>query len=261
MTINTEYPPAAFTPQPGAANTSSRVRAQALADVRSTLRNGEQLLLTLVIPLGLLVALTWFDFGGTAGNSSIETVAPGVIALAVMSTAFTSLAIATGFDRRSGALRLLGTTPLSRGNLLLARALSVAVIEIIQIALILATAAALGWRPEGSPLPAVVLVILGTAAFAAWAFVLAGALRAEATLAVANGIYLVLMLAGGVVIPASSLPSGWATVVNLLPSGALASGLRDVFDPGATMPWAAAAVLVVWAGVGFVVASRTFRWD
>ena len=261
MTISNAYPAGTFTGQPAAAPATARIRAQALADTVGTLRNGEQLLLTLVIPLGLLVALTWFDFGGTAGASSIDTVAPGVIALAVMSTSFASLAIATGFDRRSGALRLLGTTPLTRGNLVFARGLSVAAIEVIQLVLIVATAAALGWRPGGGLLCALVLIVLGTAAFATWAFVLAGTLRAEATLAVANGIYLVLMLAGGVVIPASSLPSGWATVVTYLPSGALAGGLRDVLTTSGTAPWTACAVLAVWAVGGFLVAARTFRWD
>ena len=261
MKINGDYPLASFTPQPGASTPISRVRAQGIADVMGTLRNGEQLLLTLVIPLGLLVALTWFDFGGTGTTSSIDAVAPGVIALAVMSTAFTSLAIATGFDRRAGALRLLGTTPLTRIQLLIARGVSVAVIEAIQIVLIVATAAALGWRPGSGLLWALVLVALGTAAFATWAFVLAGALRAEATLVVANGIYLVLMLAGGVVVPASSLPSGWATVVTYLPSGALAEGLRAALNEPSTAPWAACVVLTVWAVGGFLVAARTFRWD
>ena len=148
------------------------VRAQALADVRATLRNGEQLLLTLVIPLLLLVGLTLFDAvpdtALTAGQSAINVVAPSIIALAVMSTAFTSLAISTGFDRRSGALRLLATTPLTRGQLVLARTIAVLLIEVLQIILIAAVALALGWRPSGEPVAAVLLVLVGTLAFATW---------------------------------------------------------------------------------------------
>lgn len=262
MTIQREYPAGTWAPAPGAASQARRIRAQALADVRTTLRNGEQLLLTLVIPLLLLVGLTLFDAVPTdPGQSAIDVVAPSIIALAVMSTAFTSLAIATGFDRRSGALKLLGTTPLTRGQLVVARALSVLVIEVAQIVLIAIVAGFLGWRPSGNPLAALILVILGTLAFAAWGVTLAGLLRAEATLAVANGIYLLLMLGGGVVIPQSSYPPALGVVVSLLPSGALAGGLREAMSLGGGWPLAAMAVLIVWSAVGYATAARTFRWE
>lgn len=267
MTIERNYDPGVWTADPGAAGPRQRIMAQGLADVRGTLRNGEQLLLTLVIPLALLVGLTLFDVVPTAaGQSTINVVAPSVIALAVMSTAFTSLAIATGFDRRSGALKLLGTTPLTRSELVSARALSVVLIEVVQLVLITAVALLLGWSPAGSAIAALALVVLGTAAFAAWGVALAGLLRAEATLAVANGIYLILLLAGGVVVPQSVYPAPLAAVVSLLPSGALAGGLRQALEstavnPGVSWPVAAMAVLAVWAVVGYVVAARTFKWE
>ncbi|MCB0916081.1 MAG: ABC transporter permease [Actinobacteria bacterium] len=262
MTIQRDYPADSWTARPGASNRIARIAAQAQADVRSTLRNGEQLLLTLVIPLALLVGLTLFDVAPTAtGESTIDVVAPSIIALAVMSTAFTSLAIATGFDRRSGALKLLGTTPLTRVELVSARALGVLVIEAIQVVLIIGVSVALGWTPAGNPLAALLLVVLGTVAFAACGVALAGVLRAEATLAVANGIYLLLLLGGGVVIPQSSFPAPMAAIVSLLPSGALAGGLREALGAAGGWPWLAAVVLIVWAGAGFAVAARTFRWD
>lgn len=262
MTISRSYADGTWAPAAAPATARQRVAAQAAADVRATLRNGEQLLLTLVIPLALLVGLTLFDVVPTAaGQSNIDVVAPSVIALAVMSTAFTSLAIATGFDRRSGALKLLGTTPLTRVELVTARALSVVVIELVQLLLIAAVAVALGWRPSGSPIAAVVLVVLGTAAFATWGVALAGLLRAEATLAVANGIYLILLLAGGVVVPQSVYPAPLAAVVSLLPSGALAGGLRSALEVGGGWPVAAMAVLTAWAVAGYLVAARTFRWE
>lgn len=262
MTIQRNYPPGTWTPEPAAAGRWRRIWAQAASDFRSTLRNGEQLLLTMVIPLLLLVGLTLFDVvSADEGETTIDVVAPSIVALAVMSTAFTSLAIATGFDRRSGALKLLGTTPLTRGELVSARALSVLGIELVQIVLIVLVSLILGWRPSGNPVAALLLVLLGTVAFATWGVALAGVLRAEATLAVANGIYLLLLLAGGVAIPQSSYPPAMGAVVSLLPSGALAGGLREALATGAGWPWAAMAVLVVWAVAGYALVTRTFRWD
>ena len=263
--IARDYAEGTWRPSPGAAPAAARVRAQALADVRATLRNGEQLLLTLVIPLLLLVGLTLFDAvpdtALTAGQSAINVVAPSIIALAVMSTAFTSLAISTGFDRRSGALRLLATTPLTRGQLVLARTIAVLLIEVLQIILIAAVALALGWRPSGEPVAAVLLVLVGTLAFATWGVALAGLLRAEATLAAANAIYLVLLLAGGVAIPQSAYPAPLAAIVSLLPSGALAGGLRQALTSGGGWPLAAVAVLAGWAVAGYLLAARTFKWE
>jgi ABC-2 type transport system permease protein len=262
MTIQREYPAGTFVPQPAAAARGRRIAAQAASDFRSTLRNGEQLLLTLAIPLVLLVGLTLFDVVAVdPGQDAIEVVAPSIIALAVMSTAFTSLAIATGFDRRSGALKLLGTTPLTRGELVSARALSVLAIEVLQIVLIAIVSLVLGWSPSGNLLAALLLVIVGTVAFASWGVALAGVLRAEATLAVANGIYLLLLLGGGVVIPQSSYPPVLGVMVSLLPSGALAGGLREALSAGGGWPWAAMAVLTAWAAAGYLTAARTFRWD
>lgn len=261
MTVAREYAVGSLTPDAGASAPAARVRAQLRHDVAATLRNGEQLLLTMIIPLVLLVALSLFDVLGSGG---VAEATPSIVALAVMSTAFTSLAIGTGFDRRSGALKLLGTTPLTRGELVTARVLSVLVIEVVQVAAIVVVALLLGWRPDVSPavaLPAtVLLVVLGTAAFGTWAVVMAGALRAEATLAAANGVYLLLMLGGGVVVPQESLPGPWAAFVSLLPSGALAQGLRDVLLAGTGIPWRACLVLLVWAVAGFAIARRTFRW-
>ncbi len=260
MSIRTDYPDGTWEPSPGAAPAVRRITTQARFDLLSTLRNGEQLLLTLVIPLVLLVALTLFDFGG-GDAASIDVVTPSIIALAVMSTAFASLAISTGFDRRSGALRLLGTTPLTRGDLILARTISVLAIEALQIVLICAVALLLGWQAKGPTWAALVLVLLGTAAFAAAGVALAGVLRAEATLAVANGIYLLLMLGGGVVVPLSSLPGAWATIAAMLPSGALAEGLRTILLDGALPPWWCVVVLLAWAVGAGAMAARTFRWD
>jgi ABC-2 type transport system permease protein len=235
--------------------------AQTRAEIRMTLRNGEQLLLTLVIPVVVLVGLSRLPADVVGHDPAIDAVAPGVLALAVMSTAFTGQAIATGFERRYGVLRLLGSTPLGRGGLLVAKTLAVLVVEAVQVALLAAVALVLGWTPAGSWAAAIALLVLGTAAFSALGLLLAGTLRAEATLAVANGLYLLLLAAGGVVIPADRLPGPLANVVPLLPSAALGQGLRDVLLHGLGFPVGAAVVLLAWAGVAGAVTARTFRWS
>lgn len=250
-----------FSPAAGATTPAAQVRAQAGYEFRLVMRNGEQLLLTLIIPLFLLVGLTYMPFIKSGDVPRVTLVVPGVIALAIMSTAFTAQAISVGFDRRYGVLKLLGVTPLSRLRLLLAKTCAILAIEAIQLALILGVATALGWRPSGNPIAALVLVVLGTASFSALSFALAGVLRAEATLAAANAIYLLLLLAGGTVIPRDQMPSWLGDFGQLLPSGALGNGLRDVMAGGGGIPVGSALVLVVWGALGAVIAHRTFRWE
>jgi ABC-2 type transport system permease protein len=253
--------PGGLAPRPGSAPRVRVLAAQTRAEIRMTLRNGEQLLLTLVIPLLLLVGLSKLPADVVQHSPAVDAVAPGIIALAVISTAFTGQAIATGFERRYGVLKLLGATPLGRSGLLVAKTLGVLVVEVVQIALITAVALALGWHPVGNPAYAVLLVLLGTAAFSSLGLLLAGTLRAEATLAVANGLYLLLLAVGGVVIPADRLPAALEPLVALLPSAALGQGLRDVLLDGQGLPVHSVVVLVVWAAVGSVLTARTFRWS
>jgi ABC-2 type transport system permease protein len=241
------------------------IAAQAMLETRTLLRNGEQLLLTLIIPLLLLAAFSLeplVNFG--ADMSRADFLAPGIIALAVMSTAFTSQAIATGFERRYGVLKRLGATPLSRTGLIAAKTATVIAVELLQGILILALALALGWRPRASPAAIVVvplLILLGTAAFSGLALLMAGTLRAEATLAAANLVYIVLLGVGGVVFPLTKFPAAARPVLELLPTGALSTGLRDVLQHGAIFPAASAVTLTVWAAVAITVAARTFRWE
>jgi ABC-2 type transport system permease protein len=252
-------------PAPGAAPLPRMITAQASLETRTLLRNGEQLLLTLIIPLLLLVAFglePLVSFG--TGLSRADFLTPGIIALAVMSTAFTSQAIATGFERRYGVLKRLGATPLSRGGLIAAKTLTVVTVELLQGALILAVAVGIGWRPAAS-LAAIVtaplLILLGTAAFSGLALLMAGTLRAEATLAAANLVYILLLGVGGVVFPLTKFPAGARPVLELLPTGALSTGLRDVLQHGVVFPAGNMATLLVWAVAAITVATRTFRWD
>jgi ABC-2 type transport system permease protein len=252
---------ATFAPAPGAAPLTRMVAAQAGLEIRMVLRNGEQLLLTIVIPTLLLAVFSGVDVVDLGGGSRVDFLAPGVLALAVLSTAFTSLAIGTGFERRYGALKLLGATPLPRGGLLAAKALAVLGIEAIQITLLCAVGLALGWSPHGSALSVLVLVLAGTAAFAALALLMAGALRAEATLAAANLVFLLMLVAGGIAVPLDRFPSGVARALEWLPAGALSSGLREVLRDGSGLPLGHLAVLVGWAVVAGVAAALTFSWE
>jgi ABC-2 type transport system permease protein len=239
------------------------VLAQAAFEMRAILRNGEQLLITLVLPVLLLVGLTRTSVVelGTSAGTRVDAVTPGVLALAVMSTAFTSQAIATAFDRRNGVLRLLATTPLGRGGLLAGKVLGVLAVEVVQVVVLGAVALGLGWRPEAAGIGAALLaVLLGTAAFTALALLVAGTLRAEAVLAIANLVLVLLAVGGGIVVPADQLPGPLAAVAGALPSGALGDSLRSALHDG---DLAAGPLLVLagWtAGLG-ALAARLFRWS
>lgn len=257
----TARPDCPLAPAPGAAPLPRMVLAQAAFELRALLRNGEQLLLTLVIPVGLLVLFSTTALLDLGPGRRVDFLTPGIVALAVMSTAFTGQAIATGFERRYGVLKLLGATPLPRVGLLLAKTLAVVTVEVIQVAVIAGTALALGWRPHGDPFSVIALIVLGTAAFSGLGLLLAGTLRAEATLAAANLIYLALLLLGGVVFPVAAFPEQVRPILDLLPITALAGGLRAVLQGGSGPPLGDLAVLAAWAAAAIALAGRWFRWE
>jgi len=245
-----------------AAPVRRRVLAQTAFEARAILRNGEQLLVTVIVPVIVLIGLTKATGVSidTDGASRIDFFTPGVLALAVMTSSFTSQAIASAFDRRNGVLRLLSTTPLGRGGLLAGKILGVLVVEVVQIAVIATTALLLGWHPDPAGLLlALVAVVLGTAAFTSLALLVAGTLRAEAVLAVANLLLLVLAVAGGVIVPADRLPGPMAHIALLLPSGALGDALRETLMHGALPAWSVVVLLAWTAALGWG-AGRLFRW-
>jgi ABC-2 type transport system permease protein len=261
LTLETRDWPA---PAPGAAPLPRMIGAQAGLELRTLLRNGEQLVLTLIIPVLLLAAFSKEDLVSYPGQSRIDFLAPGILALAVMSTAFTSQAIATGFERRYGVLKRLGATPLSRRGLIAAKTLSVLVVEVLQAILIIVVALAIGWHPRGGVAAAawaVLLMVAATAAFSGLALLMAGTLRAEATLAAANLVYLIMLGIGAVVFPLTKFPAGSRHVLLLLPADALSDGLRSVLQNGSGLPGKDLLVLLVWAAAGIALAVRTFRWE
>lgn len=253
--------PLDLSPAGGAAPRRWQLAAQTDMELRLMLRNGEQLLLTIVIPTVLLVLFASAPIVDLP-KPRIDFLMPGVIALAVMSTAFTGQAIGTGFERRYGVLRRLGTTPLTRGTLLTAKTLSVLCVEVLQIALLAVVGLAYGWSPHGPVQDEIWLVLLGTAAFSALGLLMAGTLRAEATLAAANLIYLVMLVLGGVAFPLTDFSPAVRHVLELLPISALSDGLRVALEAGAgDVPLHDLLTLLVWAGVAGTAANRWFRWE
>ncbi|MDI6908249.1 ABC transporter permease [Nocardioides sp.] len=261
MSPATGGPSGTFAPRPGAAPLHRQVLAQAAMESRLMLRNGEQLLLAVVIPVIVLI-------GGVAGaervgmdlaHPPVDVFAPGVLALAVMSTAFTSLAIATGFERRYGVIKRLGSSPLPRSGLLAGKIGGLLLIEALQVLVIALVALVLGWDPAPGVLGALLGVVLGTAAFASLGLFISGVLRAEATLAAANLVYLLLLAGGAVVLPVSAYGS-FGEVVRWLPSGALGGAMREALIDGTTA-WADLAVLLAWAVLGTALTARTFKWE
>ncbi|MFQ6172525.1 ABC transporter permease [Oryzobacter sp. R7] len=237
-----------------------RVLSRAAFETRTLLANGEQLLVSLVLPALALAGLAVTDVPDLGPGPRPDLATAGVLALAVVSTAFTGQAIATGFDRRAGVLRQLGSTPLGRDGLLAGKALAVLSVLAVQVVVLGGLGLALGARPPvAGILPALVSLVLGSAAFVALALLLAGTLRAEAVLAVANLLWVVL-LGLGTLVPTDRLPAGLGGVAALLPSGALGDALRaSVVDAG--WPWAAWGVLTAWSLVAGAAAVRWFRWS
>ncbi|WP_137812326.1 ABC transporter permease [Gandjariella thermophila] len=233
--------------------------AQARTETALALRNGEQVLLTLLIPLALLVGLTTLRIVPMPGPR-VDFVTPRVLALAVMSSAFTGQAIALGFDRRYGVIKRLAATALPRWLLAAGRVVAALAVVVVQLVVLGVVAALLGWHPAAAGLGwALLLVLLGTFAFGALGVLLGGALRAELVLAVANVVWFVLLLAGGIALPPGSLPAGLAEVVTFLPSGALAESLRAALVDGAAPGVQPVAVLLGWGVVGGLLAARTTR--
>jgi ABC-2 type transport system permease protein len=238
-----------------------RVLLQGKYEALTMLRNGEQLILAVVLPLLALVGLTVTPFLDGMGSSRINVAVPGILALCAMSTAFTGQGIATGFDRRYGVLRFLSTTPLGRGGLIAGKVLSVLAVLCLQVVVVTLVALALGWQPTAAGwLPGLALLALGAAAFTALGLLVAGTVRPEATLAITNLLWILLGAMGGIVIPAERLPAAAQAVVHFLPSGALGESMRAAFLGGA-VNGGAALILLLWTVIAGAAAIRWFKWN
>jgi len=234
--------------------------AQTRAESALQMRQGENLIVTLAIPLGILVFFAKVDTLSTDYAHPVDFLVPGVLSLSVMAAAMVSLGIATGFERRYGVLKRLGSTPLSRGGLLSAKTATVLALELVQIVLVVLVGIAIGWHATAGVVPAIGLLLLGTIAFAGIGLLMAGTLRAEANLALANGLFLVLLFLGGMAYPLSKLPSLLQDIAKLLPAAALSETVRAVLNARA-FPVGEFVVLLVWAIAAPLLAARFFRWE
>jgi ABC-2 type transport system permease protein len=257
--VTTTFPAGTFTPAPGRGRVGRMLFVHARTEAMLTLRNSEQILLTLLIPVALLVGLTVIDIFDLP-EPRIDSVAPRVFALAVMSSAFTGQAIALGFDRRYGVLKRLAATALPRWLLVGGRAIAGLVVVAVQLVVLGVLAAILGWSPAPAGLAwALLLAILGTLSFGALGVLLGGALKAEVVLALANIVWFVLLLAGGIIVPPASMPGVLGDIVGLLPSGALTTGMHTALVDGAVPDWSVFAVLIGWGAVVAAIATRTTK--
>ena len=237
------------------------VLALAKVELLLTMRRGEGLIVTMAIPLGILVFFGKIEAIATTYDDPLTFLVPGVLALGVMSAAMVSLGIATGFERRYGVLKRLGSTPLTRGGLLVAKTGTILALEVVQTAAIIAAGDALGWTIPRDAAAALPLILLGTVAFAGIGMLLAGTLRAEANLALVNGLFLVLMFLGGMAYPLERLPMAMQDFARLLPAAALSECLRGVLTIGKPFPVQSLAVLGAWAVAGPALAARWFHWE
>jgi ABC-2 type transport system permease protein len=244
----------------------SALLAQTKAEVYMTLRRGETLLLTVGIPVIFLIFFSTVHVVSTPTHKAVNFFVPGILALAVMSTAMVSLGIATGFERGYGVLKRLGSTPLGRPRLLAAKTATILVVEVIQAIVLIPVGLLLGWSLGASAnatcvVAAIGTVLLATVAFAGIGLFMAGVLKAEVNLAAANGFYLVLLLLGGMIVPIGKLPNGMAWLAKVLPADALSAALHASLGSGASVPPLSWLVLAIWAVVAPAAAAISFRWE
>ena len=238
--------------------------AQLRMELRLTSRRGENVLVTIVIPVVVMLFFASVSVLPTGDGAPVDFLLPGALALAIIATSLVNLGIATAYERNYGVLKRLGGSPLTRTGLLTAKMATVLVVEVAQVVLLVTIAAlVLGWRPGPGASPAVFVVamLLGTLAFAGLGLLLAGALRAEATLALANGLFIGFLLLGGIVLPVSHLPGPMATVADLLPAAALADAFRVALGSADGDLGRSIEVLAIWGVAAVALAVRTFRWE
>jgi ABC-2 type transport system permease protein len=237
------------------------ILAQSLMELRLLVRSGESLIVTLGIPLGILGFFSVVDVLPVGDERAVDFLVPGVLAISVAATGLVAVSIQTAFERKYGVLKRLGGTPLPRWGFLVAKGLAVAVILTVQTVLVVALAlGALGWEPAGGGVVAPLAILVGAVTFTALGLLIAGTLRAEATLALSNALFLVLLVVSGVTFDAGALPEGLAAIGRVLPVGALGEVLRAAFA-GEGLSTGPTLVVVAWGAAAVAVAARTFRWE
>jgi ABC-2 type transport system permease protein len=239
-----------------------QIATQTQFELLLTLRRGENVLVTLIVPVLLLIFFTSLNIVPAVNGSSINFLLPGILALAIMAAGMVNLGIATAYERYYGVLKRLGSSPLPRSGLIIAKVISILILEVIQVLLLVGIAIILyGWHPVGSPLLALLSIALGTVTFAGLGLAMAGALRAELTLAGANALFLIFVLIGGGILPLDHLPAPLAAFAQILPAAALTQALQATMSSNSAFPTGPLIILAVWAVLILLVAIRTFKWE
>ena len=253
------FPAGTFTPDPRPNAVPRMLAAQFGLELKLLLRNGEQLLLTMFIPITLLVGLTLLPFG-SFGQNRAATFVPVIMALAVISTAFTGQAIAVAFDRRYGALKRLGATPLPVWGIIAGKSLAVVAVVFLQAIILGAIGFALGWRPAaGRPGAGRGDHRAGHRGLrGALGLLLGGTLRAEIVLAVANLMWFVFAGFGALTLETSMIPTAVKWAARLTPSGALTEALSQAMT--LSVDWFGVVVLAAWGALAALAALRWFRF-
>ena len=252
------YTPGSSKAAPFARQVLNQVRYELLL----TLRRGENILVTLIVPVLLLIFFASLNIIPATNGSAVNFLLPGILALAIIAAGMVNLGIATAYERYYGVLKRLGSSPLSRGGLIIAKVISILILEVIQVLLLVGVAILLyKWQPSGSTLLALAVIALGTVTFAALGLAMAGALRAELTLAGANALFLLFLLIGDGILPLSHLPAPLVDLAQILPAAALTDALRAAMTNGAAFPTSPLIVLAIWAIVILAIAIRTFKWE
>jgi ABC-2 type transport system permease protein len=245
-----------------AAPLARQIATQTQFELLLTLRRGENILITLIVPVLLLIFFASLNIIPSTSGRAIDVLLPGILALAIMAAGMVNLGIATAYERYYGVLKRLGSSPLPRSGLIIAKVLSILILEVVQVLLLIGVAVLFyNWKPAGSPLLTLLVLALGTVTFAALGLALAGGLRAEITLAGANALYLLFLLIGGGILPLSHLPAPVAAAAQLLPAAALTQALQASMNNGSVFPTFSLLVLLFWAVVILLVAVRTFKWE
>ncbi len=245
-----------------AAPLTRQILQQVKCELLLTARRGENILITLIVPVVLLIFFTSLNLAPKTGGSTINFLLPGILALAIIAAGMVNLGIATAYERYYGVLKRLGSSPLPRSGLIIAKVISILILEMLQVIMLVGVAIALyGWRPAGSPLLALLTIALGTVTFASLGLAMAGALRAEMTLAGANALYLVFLLIGGSLLPVDHLPAPLADFARILPAAALTQALQATMTNGSSFPATPLITLTAWAIAILLVAVRTFKWE
>lgn len=245
-----------FAPAPARNTTKAILRSQIRMELILTARRGEAVVLAMGVPLLVLLGAGLTKVTNVPGGDRLAYVVPGVLALTVMSTAFTGQAITTGYERSYGVLKRLGASPLTRPGLLVAKTAAVLALIVVQLLVLAAVGVAVGWHLHVEQLlPALGVTVLATAAYSGLALLLASVLKPETTTGLATLIYVLMLAAGGIMFAAP------AQIAEFLPLAAHAEALRATLSHDQPVPLGSWASLAVWATVCVTAAARKFRWE